>query len=156
VGIGSLARRTYGASSPLAGMTAYMLFVLTHAVRAAVETQTRLNERLKLNHPRPMEIDVALPGAEGAILSGFADGWAIPEYDLGQLSHCVETDPLVRPEVPEWPDEDHQGELVQRVAQRICDSNEPLTPLPQRVHYRQRLTQAPGDNRGEDCQEGGE
>lgn len=122
VGIGSVARRTHGPDSALAGQSAYMLFVLVQAVRAAVETQTRLADRLKLDPSPPMEVDVALPGAEGAYLGGFADGWALPEHGLDEPRQCLEPDPLVRIEVDEWPDEDHQGELVHRLAQRICDS----------------------------------
>lgn len=122
VGFGSPARRRFGQESHLAGRSAYMLFVVAHAIRMAVECQARLIERHHLDQLLPMEVDVALPGAERAILAGFASGWAIPEYDLGEVRECVETGPLVRLEVEEWPDEVGRADLIKSLAQRVCDS----------------------------------
>lgn len=119
VAIGSPASRLIGSESLLANRTAYHLYVLVHAARLVTETQARLLELLAMSELLPLEINVAVPGALGALLDGFAAGWPAAG-DFGHISECLEEDPLVRLEVEEWPED--TTELVISMAQRVCEA----------------------------------
>lgn len=123
VGLGSVARFTYRDGSVVAaGTVGYKLFALTHALRVAVETQAALIAKVEPAGVGPIEIDVALPGAGGSVLTGFAEGWANPEHGSDDPVQCLEADPLVRLEVEEWPSAEDTHDLVFRSALRLCNS----------------------------------
>lgn len=123
LGFGSVVRRRFGQESTLAGVMAYRLFVLTHAIRLVVESQARLVARIGDDQLAPYEVNVALPGAGGALLDGFADGWRRAEHDFDLDATCLEENPLVRAEVEQWPmDVDGQEALIVNVARRVCDA----------------------------------
>lgn len=122
VGMGSVTRFKFEAGSPLEGMTAYRLFVLVHAIRVVVESQARLLQQRPEDDLGPFELIVAIPDAGGALLGGFAEGWAGPEYEF-EIQTCLESDVLLRHEVDPWPKGPHEQEdLVVKVAARVCRS----------------------------------
>ena len=134
VGIGSTVRYELDTSGGRPATTAYRLFVLVHALRAAIESQARLLARLDETgfdtaRLHPFEINFALPGAQGAVLGGLADGWEEPQYAFSP-SVCLDRDVLVRLELDEWPQaRDEQDGLIRAAADRICNAfgtNEPL------------------------------
>ncbi len=120
VGMGSVTRFKFQDGSPLAGRTAYRLFVLVHALRVVVESQARLLQQREKDNLGPFELVVGIPEAGGAVLEGFADGWDHPEYDF-EVQTCLETDVLLRHEVDPWPTAQRDQEaLVGKMAARVC------------------------------------
>lgn len=121
-GMGSAARFTFKGTSELAGRTGYRLFALVHALRVVVESQAGLLRLQAGDDLGPFELIVAIPDAAGAVLGGFAEGWAGPEHDF-EIRTCLEPDLLLRHEVDPWPmDPDDQEELLVKVAARVCRS----------------------------------
>lgn len=121
-GMGSATRFTFKQGSPLEGRTAYRLFVLVHAVRVVIESQARVLRQRGEDDLGPFELIVAIPGTGGAVLGGFAEGWAVPEYDF-EVRTCFEPDVLLRHELNSWPiDANDQDDLLVKVSARLCRS----------------------------------
>jgi hypothetical protein len=125
-GFGATARYQYGENSRWAGVFAYRLYVIVHLVRVVIDTQAGLIRDLAADGApielAPYELCVALPGAGGAILASFADGWQEPDHSFSTQT-CLERDPLVRVQLDEWPDTAERREaLLIRVADRVCDT----------------------------------
>lgn len=82
------------------------LCAVSGAVRLALKAQhAALRALADLNRwtpDRPWELTVALPGATGSYLGGFAEGWRETEH-LDSPPLCVEPDPVVRVELPVLP-----------------------------------------------------
>lgn len=122
VGVGAVLCHGYREQSDLAGVSGYRLFILVHAARVAIETQGRLIERTGTEADSPVELIVAVPGAQGAVLCGLADGWEEPEHDFDPL-RCLEPDLLIRTEVETWPlAPAAREELLLKVSGRICEA----------------------------------
>ncbi|MGH2383260.1 MAG: hypothetical protein ACRDG7_18855 [Candidatus Limnocylindria bacterium] len=77
---------------------------------AAIERYREVIERFDLQAPH--ELSLALVETEGALLGGFAEGWAEPDR-LEYVTHpCRESNILIRRACPVWPDEDEQSKAV--------------------------------------------
>lgn len=107
----------------MAGVLSYHLFVIVHAIRVLVDTLARLLTRMTETGLAPFEVNLALPGAGGAVLDGFADGWPRLEHQLDVDSACLEQDVHVRMETEDWPSGDEEREaLIGQLARRVCDA----------------------------------
>jgi hypothetical protein len=108
--MGSAAGRTYPKDSPLADRLCFRLFVLVHAVRAAIVTQALVCDRV--TDLGPFELIVAVHMPEGAILNGFAPGWERAEYAF-EVTTALQAHPVIREEVEPWPvDAEGQHDLL--------------------------------------------
>jgi len=124
VGIGATARYQNQGEPPLNG---FRLFVLIHAVRIALESESGLLDRLVgLSAPAaelsPFEIIVAIPDTEGAVLGGLNEGWDPPEHAFNP-PRALEQNVLVRLDIEEWPtDSSGREDVFFRVADRMCEA----------------------------------
>lgn len=126
VAMGSVAGRTYPKDSPLADRLGFRLFVLVHAVRAAIVTQALVCDRV--TDLGPFELIVAVHMPEGAILNGFAPGWERAEYAF-EVTTALQAHPVIREEVEPWPvDAEGQHDLLVKVAGRICSAFDVAEP----------------------------
>jgi hypothetical protein len=126
VGMGGVACWEYRSGSPLAGRLAFRLFVLVHAVRAAIAAQARLCQQV--GDLAPFELTVGIHMPQGSILTAFAAGWAQPEHAL-EVDTALEMHPIIREEVEPWPvDAQDQEELLVRVGSRICSAFDVAEP----------------------------
>lgn len=115
------------------GLLAQRLSVVSGAVRLAIAAQADAVAHLAaldLWAPSgPWEVSVALPGARGAVLGAFAQGWEEPDRAF-DVHECVEDDPLVTLELAAPPtDLKERREVLRRVLARVVNAFGTTLPL---------------------------
>lgn len=101
------------------GVRAYRLFVLVHSIRLAIETLARLRHRIEPSRAGPYEVNIAIPGVEGAVLGGLASGWEEPAQAFRPPA-ARDKDALIRCHVEEWPQS--TDELLLDCVERTCNA----------------------------------
>jgi hypothetical protein len=110
----------------------YRLFAIVAVVRTALQTQAAVLDRLGSGAglaDGPWELTIAAPGARGALLGAYADGWQDAEH-VDNPPMCTAEHPVARLEIEQFPtDPDALAALLNRAMSRVVNIFGTTDPL---------------------------
>lgn len=115
-----------------AGLRVIRLDALTSTVRVALAAQEGVHRlrAAKQLASGPFELTVALPGASGSLLGGYASGWNDLDDELDSPPACQDANAMIRVEIAAVPAErEAVGRLLTQIMGRIVNlfgTDEPL------------------------------